>query len=315
MVDDQRLIKKRRSQIRRGLRWPWKLRYGFGALVFLVLPKVLSGNTAASAFRITIRFLLQLFIAAAPFWGAPLFGASVDLRQKLEYSAYLALAMILSQGVDFVSMRRKKKNDLLNLARQVASREAYLHRELAAITTISAQIKDDKEQMALERLLALMSDRVRHHLRNFDDTAFQATLFLFDDESCETFCVKARARADRPRGHIVPIYETAAYFCAELDPSRSHSIHDIRKLSDFPPHLSDGSNGAGYRSIFVLPLAKKPDKPDSYLLRGVVTIDSRKRFQFYGRARQEVESLLEPYKQWLLAITEDHPHLRPIGKE
>lgn len=312
--DNQAQIARRRAWIDHSRSWPCKIRYAIGALVFRCLPTLIGAGSGQGLFLVVLRILLSFAVAATPVWFAAWLKEpeNLDVRLALWTTLVLGGVMAAKAVLDYFVSRASIDRKALKLRFQVAALESNLHRELAEITKLADHVNGDKEKEILQRILAAMADQARAHLRYFDDTAFQATLFLFDDEGTGHFLCRARAREDRPVGHRVRCVRSVAFFWAERFPDRSSSVHNIRALSMFPPRLSEGAPRANYRSILILPLADHDSVGDSFRLRGVVTLDSDRCYEFFGDRRTDLESLLEPHVRWILAITNDHPHVMTI---
>lgn len=312
--DSEALIAERRRWIDQSLSWPWKFRYGAGFILWRAIPTLVGAGSGRGLFLIAAQILLTFAVAATPVWvpSLPWMPGSLDASLALWTTLVLGGLMAAKAVFDHFASRAVVDKKAFRLRCQVAALEANLHRELAEITKLADHVKSDKEKEILQRILAAMADQSRAYLRYFDDTAFQATLFLFSDKDLDQFLCRARARDNRPVGHRVRCKRSVAYFWAKRFPDRSSSVHDIKALRIFPQRLSDGAALAEYRSILILPLAERDPVKDSFHLRGVITLDSDRRYEFFGARRAELESLLEPHVRWILAITNDHPHVMTI---
>lgn len=306
------MLQIRREWIDRSLSLRCKISYAIAAIFIRKIPRIFGAGSGRGFALIIGRVLLNLGITATPLWFSWINQPQLrDFGFAAWTTGILGSLMISKEIFNNLKYHGDVERRAIKLRFQVAALEANLHRELAEITNISHYVNGDKEREILQRILAAMADQARAHLRYFDDTAFQATLFLFDDDNCENFLCRARARDNRPVGHRIPCNRSVAYFWASGFPDRSSSVHDIKVLSMFPPRLSDGSVHTDYRSILILPLTVPAG--DSLQLRGVITLDSDRRYEFWGAKRAELESLLEPHVRWILAIINDHPYVMNIN--
>lgn len=308
------VIARRRDWIDRSLSWRCKLVYLIGAAYWRALPNLIGIGSGRGPLLILFLVIAPFLVAATPIW-FPYFKSPnpFDIDLAVKTTLALGAVMVLKAIADRASLTLAVSTKALKLRFNVAALEANLHKELSEIADLSTHVTGDRERRILQRILAATADEARAHLGYFDDTSFQATLLLFNDAACQHVRCVARAQENRPVGHSVPARDSIAFFWAERFPDRSSSVHDIQTVKIFPPRLSDGNKSSAYRSILILPLAERDAEGDSFRLRGVITLDSDRRYEFFGSRRRELESLLEPHVRWIMAITSDHPHIRTIS--
>jgi len=305
---------RRDAWIEKSLTRRSKTKYAIAAFFIRVLPRCFGVGSGVGLVAISIRYIITFFIASTPFWVAYFqTPGDFDLSFAIWATVILAGLMLSSGAINTFWLNRKSDTKILRLRQSVAAFEANLQRDIAKIVNPERHIQNDKEREILQRILATMADETRAHLRNFDETSIQATLLLFSDEDFRYFLCRARARSDRPTGHTAKCDDSIAYAWLKHFPDQASTVHDITKQKVFPHRLSDGAQATSYRSILILPLTVRDESSHIQNVRGVVTLDSRRRYEFWGARRQELESLLEPHIRWIMAITGDHPHILRIN--
>jgi hypothetical protein len=217
-------------------------------------------------------------------------------------SSLIFVLLLYNKGYDYFIRRNREQRSILNQRKDLAVRLAKATARLAT-SPLSGLDKTAKDKV-IDDLLCCALYEARLVIGNFDETYLEASLLLFETDLTK-IAVAYRAIGIRPHDSSKPAAETMAYYVAK---SRSHRIINSFKRDHPFPKQGLSSSIAIYKSILFVPIFyRTPDQ--QYLCSAVVTIDSKRPYEFWGGRGERMVIQMHPYLNLLRMLLDDVPVL------
>jgi len=255
-----------------------------------------------------IRGLCVTAIALAPIWLKFYENTSrLSWTEAAVYSIIIAVMLIYGYWYDKIVKELKPRSISHKLREKLTLETSGITKRLNQV--VKLRLKDLKPELesAESDVLKCIRNASRIHLKDFEGTCIEATLFLFNEADCESIKIASRTTSSRPAGQVFPCADVMAYHVAKSGKHRV--VHDFMK--DDHPFPKLGLSGGGtpsYRSILLMPLLDRTDGGSDTCI-GVVTVDSTRPYHFWPGNGEDLVLRLKSYCTFLaLFLNLKEPH-------
>lgn len=255
-----------------------------------------------------IRILAVIGIATSPFW--ILYYTTQTINFYITFGLIVALTvfMLYIWGYDKFSNLSKESENRRIHERSVALIHLNVLKKMESFFKIKLDASAANEiDHIIGALLNCIDQKTRAFLATHGDVNIEASLLLFIDREGHELLIAARAHPMRETQKIVECSEAAAYYVAKAKRDWK-AIHDLKAGDIFPYSGLARSDKPDYRSFLLIPFICDLANGSGEICKGVVSVDSRKPYEFWGAIGSDLTTQLMPYIQLINLLVNENKY-------
>ncbi|TNE57250.1 MAG: hypothetical protein EP340_09215 [Alphaproteobacteria bacterium] len=256
-----------------------------------------------------VRFSVFAAVTGSPVWLVLLMGQKVVPTSLISPFLILVGLVSFSKFLNFLA-RGRRSAELRDREETSISTSHFKAIDLISANglSVSARVKDQSSlERAIPELLKCIESRTRLSIGREGSDYLEVTLITFEGADGLEALIRERSSSIRKINKRIPSQELLSYHVVKNGLTKK-VIHDFKRQKLFPYEGATGRGAAPpYRSIMILPLPERILEGSSdRCIRGVITIDGAKPYDFWGELEDAIEIQVRPFVKLIDVLLTNH---------